>query len=119
MKILIRSIITLTLIIIILWFRVFKERTSLDLNDLVNKDNQKFIIIIIIILLINFLILLTLFNTIILKNRLGGFIKKTLPLQVLMVIITFIVEAPQKLYNEYSDKYDLFTNQIEMSASYI
>ena len=33
-------------------------------------------------------------------------------------LITFVLEAPKILFNEYSDKYDLLTKEIEITASY-
>lgn len=122
MKVFIRFIITLSLFGFIFWARILKERTSLNLIVLTFNDNKILLLTSIILIILNLVLLFRIITSNLLKNSQNSLLKKFLNISCIKIFIdgiNFIYTAPKILYEEYSDKYNLFNDQIEMSASYI
>lgn len=122
MRTLIRVIITLLIIIFIFWNRLIRERVPKDLNVIISHSNNIFILIITILILINCLSLLLSFKHFIYKDKEATFIQKLFNITIIKKfknIINYIMNTPRELYEEISDRYNIFTKEIEMSASYL
>src|ERR1700679_1148791 len=119
MRTLIKIIITLVLVALIIWNRLLRQRASITLDILLEKSNSISLAIITILILINVLLFVTSLKRIFFKETQGYLINKFLQISVIRNFINYIANAPKELYDEYSAKYDLFTKQIELSASYI
>jgi hypothetical protein len=120
-KTLIRILITAILVGILFGGRFIREKKHVYLENLTWIQKEILLAVGISMVLIQLIIILNLLKTYYTKSEkslVKDLLEKTLFKQ-LNGLIKFIIEAPKILYEEYSDKYDLLTDQIEMTGSYL
>lgn len=122
MKILINIVITLIITAFIIWNRLLRERLPKGLDILILNMSNSSIIVVIILILFNCLFFFISCKAIYSPNKKTTFMDKIFNFSVykhFQNFLNIILNAPKNLYEYYSDKYNIFTKQIETSASYL